>query len=189
MQTYRGSRVHWQWSETLSARVLAWCQAEGATLHMALTAAFGVLLWRLNCERDVVVGTAVAGRMRRELEAIVGPFLNLLPLRVRVQPGESFVALVRRIREAALDAYAHQEVPFEKLVEELAPQRALSQHPIFQAMVVAQNTPIEAAEMPGLQNGMAGARGRPCEVRPDAQHRAGGAAHFGRVRVCRRPVP
>ena len=105
----------------------------------------------MNCERDVVVGTAVAGRMRRELEAIVGPFLNLLPLRVRVQPGESFVALVRRIREAALDAYAHQEVPFEKLVEELAPQRALSQHPIFQAMVVAQNTPIEAAEMPGLQ--------------------------------------
>ena len=150
VQTYRGARVRWQWDEELSRRLRAWCRAEGVTLHMVLVAAVGVLLWRVNGQSDLVIGTVSAGRTRRELEPVVGLFLNLLPLRVRVDAGESFESLVARVREVALEAYAHQELPFEKLVEELAPERALSHHPLFQTLVVVQNAPSEAVELRGL---------------------------------------
>ena len=151
MQTHGGGRVRWEWGAELSGRLRVWCREQGVTLHMALVAAFGVLLWRLNGERDVVVGTAVAGRDRRELEAVVGLFVNLLPLRVRVDGGESFAQLAVRVRETALEAYGHQEVPFEKLVEELSPERALSHHPVFQTMVLVQNTPVHSAWLEGLR--------------------------------------
>jgi amino acid adenylation domain-containing protein len=112
---------------------------EGATLFMALMAAFTVLLVRYTDQDDICVGTVVAGRTRVEIEPLIGCFVNALALRVDASGDPTFVELLRHVRDAALDAYAHQELPFEKLVAELRPERDLARHPLFQVMFVLQN--------------------------------------------------
>lgn len=150
-QTYRGGSARFELGEELAAGLRALCRQQGVTLHMALLAAFATLLWRLNGERDLVVGTAVAGRSRRELEPVVGLFVNLLPLRLRVEGSESFRQLMQRVRDLALDAYAHQETPFEKLVEELAPDRTLSHNPLVQVALGVNNVPARRLVLDGLE--------------------------------------
>src|SRR6185369_6109893 len=112
---------------------------EGVTLFMLLLAAFDVLLWRYSGQHDLVVGTPIAGRNRSELEGIIGLFANTLPLRVDLSGNPSFRELLARVRETALDADAHQDMPFDKLVEELHPQRTLSHTPIFQVIFAFEN--------------------------------------------------
>ncbi|MCY1015596.1 amino acid adenylation domain-containing protein [Pyxidicoccus sp. MSG2] len=151
VQTLRGARVSVGLSRPVSDALRALCQQEGATPFMALLAAFQVLLSRYSGQEDISVGTPIAGRNRSELEGLIGFFVNTLVLRVRVSPSASFLHLLRQARESALGAYAHQDVPFERLVEELQPTRDLSRGPLFQVMFALQNAPRASAGSHGLK--------------------------------------
>jgi amino acid adenylation domain-containing protein/non-ribosomal peptide synthase protein (TIGR01720 family) len=122
----------------------------GATLFMLLLAAFQVLLARCSGQYDVVVGTPIAGRTRAETEGLIGFFVNMLALRSRLDRAASFRSVLQGVKAAALDAYAHQDLPFEKLVEALHPIRDLSREPIVQAVFALQNVPQQPARMAGL---------------------------------------
>ena len=130
--TYRGAFHEIAIPRPLNDALRALAQREGATLFMTLFAVFTVLLQRYTGQEDVVVGSYVAGRDRAELEGLIGFFINSLVLRADLRDDPSFRTLLARVREMALDAYAHQELPFEKLVEELQPERDLGRNPLFQ---------------------------------------------------------
>src|SRR5690349_18248453 len=130
--TYRGAFHEISIPRPLNDGLRALAQREGATLFMTLFAVFTVLLQRYTGQHDVVVGSYVAGRDRAELEGLIGFFINSLVLRADLSGDPSFRTLLARVREMALDAYAHQELPFEKLVEELQPERDLGRNPLFQ---------------------------------------------------------
>ncbi|WP_432973942.1 amino acid adenylation domain-containing protein [Dactylosporangium sp. CA-233914] len=126
-------------------------QQEGATPFMGVLAAFGVLLHRCTRDDDVVVGVPVAGRGRPEIERLIGFFVNTLALRLDLSGGPTFRELLGRVRQTCLGAYAHQELPFERLVEQLHPSRDLSRPPIFQASFIYQNIPLPALDVVGLR--------------------------------------
>ncbi|HKV12552.1 MAG TPA: amino acid adenylation domain-containing protein, partial [Thermoanaerobaculia bacterium] len=123
---------------------------EGATPFMLLLAAFDALLYRYTRQDTILVGSPIAGRNRSETERLIGFFVNTLVLRVDVGKAASFRDLLERTREVTLDAYEHQDLPFEKLVEELRPERNLSHTPLFQVMLVVQNLPAVRSEISGL---------------------------------------
>ncbi len=133
-----------------TARIRALARREGATLFMVVVAALQALLSRLSGEADLAVGTTVAGRDRAELEGLIGFFVNTLVLRTDLSGDPPFHRLLARVRQTALEAFAHQELPFEKLVEELNPERSLAHAPFFQVMCTLQNAPDHALEVPGL---------------------------------------
>src|SRR6185312_9397565 len=124
---------------------------EGATLFMTLLAAFQTLLFRYTHQEDVVVGTPIANRNRVETEGVVGLFVNTLVMRSNLGGDPTFRELLERVRTLALDAYAHQDLPFEKLVEELQPERSLSRMPLFQVLFALQNVPPNQLGLPGLE--------------------------------------
>jgi amino acid adenylation domain-containing protein len=124
---------------------------EGATLFMTLLAAWKVLLARLSGASDILVGTPVAGRNSRELEPLIGFFVNTLVLRTELSGVESFNAVLKRVREVCLQAYAHQEVPFERVVEELRPDRDSNHAPLFQVLFALQNTPTHELSLADLK--------------------------------------
>jgi amino acid adenylation domain-containing protein len=148
--TYRGATQFLELPKSLSEELEALSQRQGVTLFMTLLAAFQTLLYRYTQQSDIVVGSPIANRNRREIEGLIGFFVNSLVLRTNLSGNPTFLELLSRVREVALGAYAHQDLPFEKLVEELHPERNLSQHPLFQVAFSLQNTPIEALELPGL---------------------------------------
>jgi hypothetical protein len=150
VQTHRGASVGFALSKELTAQLKELSQTRGATLFMVLQAAFAVLLHRYSGQADICVGTPIAGRNRAELEGLIGFFVNTLVLRSRLDAQENFGELLEQVKETALQAYAHQEVPFEQLVEELKPQRSLSYSPLFQVMFILQNAPRERLEIPDL---------------------------------------
>ncbi|HEY2739578.1 MAG TPA: condensation domain-containing protein, partial [Thermoanaerobaculia bacterium] len=150
VQSLRGSRVPVTLSAELSAALAETARAAGATLYMVLLAAWSALLARLSGQDDLVVGTAVANRDRPELERLIGFFVNTLALRADLSGDPAFSILLERARQTVLDAFAHRDLPFEKLVEELHPARDRSRQPIFQVMLTFQNVPPGAVEIPGL---------------------------------------
>lgn len=150
-QTYHGAAKPVSFSSELSERLTAFSRKHGASLFMTLCAGFVALLSRYTDQRDIVVGTPTANRNRPETEGIIGYFANTLVLRTDLNGDPGFLEILRRVRETALDAYSHQEVPFEKLVEELNPSRSLSHNPLFQVMFSLQNTSRQAFELTDLE--------------------------------------
>jgi amino acid adenylation domain-containing protein len=134
----------------LTRALKALARDEGATLFMVLLAALDVLLWRYTGQEDILVGTPIAGRTRLETEPLLGFFANTLVLRCDLSGEPSFRELISRVKRKALSAYAHQETPFEKIVEELHPDRSLSHSPFFQVMFVLQNAPSLRLRLPDL---------------------------------------
>jgi len=149
--SHRGSVERVEIGSELSAGLRRLSQRDGATLFMALMAAFKTLLMRYSGEEDISVGTVVANRTRKEVEGLIGFFVNTLVMRTNLGGNPSFRELMRREREVALGAYARQEAPFEKLVEDISPERDLSRSPLFQVMMSLQNTKREQLEIRGLK--------------------------------------
>jgi amino acid adenylation domain-containing protein/FkbM family methyltransferase len=150
IQTSRGASVEIELPAALSAALAAASRERGATLFMAILAGFAALLGRSSGQSDIVLGSPIAGRNRREIESLIGFFVNTLVLRLDLAAGPSFEDLLARARQVALDAYAHQDLPFERLVEDLSPERDLGRSPLFQVMLALQNAPVGTLEMPGL---------------------------------------
>jgi aspartate racemase len=137
-------------SASLSQALKVLSRAEGATLFMTLLAGFEILLHRYSGQHDIVVGTPIANRNRAEIESLIGLFVNTLVLRTDLSNNPPLGELLARVREVCLGAYAHQDVPFEKLVEELQPDRNLSVNPLFQVWFVFHNTQSEPLQLSGL---------------------------------------
>jgi amino acid adenylation domain-containing protein/non-ribosomal peptide synthase protein (TIGR01720 family) len=139
VQTPNGANFNFRIPAELTSRLKELASREGATLYMLLLAAFQTLLYRYTRQTDVVIGSPIAGRTQKETEGLIGFFVNMLVLRADLSGRPGFVALLRRVKEMTLEAYAHQEVPFERLVEEFEPDRDLSRTPLFQVAFVLQN--------------------------------------------------
>ncbi|HEV7667237.1 MAG TPA: amino acid adenylation domain-containing protein, partial [Thermoanaerobaculia bacterium] len=150
MRSSRGSARAAVLPRALASSLAKLGRSRGATRFMTLLAGFHVLVARLARVDDVSIGTPIAGRNRIETEGLIGFFVNTLVLRAQLGDEPTFLALLDRVRRSALAAQAHQELPFEKLVEELAPERSLSHSPLFQVMFVLQNAPRAELELPGL---------------------------------------
>ncbi|TBR57013.1 hypothetical protein B4U84_26650, partial [Westiellopsis prolifica IICB1] len=150
IQTFRGANYSFELSDKLSFALNKFSRQQGTTLFMTLLAAFQTLLWRYTGSEDIVVGSPIANRNRAEIEGLIGFFVNTLVLRTNFAGNPTFSELLKRVREVSLGAYAHQDLPFELLVEELQPERDLSHTPLFQLMFVLQNTPMSALELPDL---------------------------------------
>ncbi|MCP4660599.1 MAG: AMP-binding protein, partial [bacterium] len=155
VQSFRGTTRPAAFPAELSDSLAALSRRQGVTLFMTLLAGFQALLGRHTGQDDISVGTPIAGRNRREIEELIGFFVNTLVMRTDLSggpadPEPSFRQLLARVRQVALDAYAHQDVPFERLVEALQPQRDLSTSPLFQVLFALQNAPQETLELPGL---------------------------------------
>ncbi|HEV2727753.1 MAG TPA: condensation domain-containing protein, partial [Solirubrobacterales bacterium] len=151
VQSYKGAVAPFRLSEEVAAGLRAMSRERGCTLFMTLLAGFQALLHRYTGQTDIVVGSPVAGRNRAEVEPLIGFFVNTLALRADLSGGPSFGELMRRVREVSLGAYAHQEVPFERVVEALGVGRELSRSAVFQAAFTMQGEAAEAAlSLPGL---------------------------------------
>jgi non-ribosomal peptide synthetase component F len=149
--SYRGAGHRFVLPTAVMAPVRKLSQEQGCTLFMTLLAVFKTLLYRYTEQEDILVGTAIANRNRSETEDLIGFFVNTLVLRTDLSGNPSFRKLMQRVRETTLGAYVHQDMPFEKLVEELQPERSLSQAPLFQVAFGVQNTPSQTFTLPGLE--------------------------------------
>jgi amino acid adenylation domain-containing protein len=149
-QSFRGARQPISLPQSLTTAVNELSRHEGVTQFMTLLAAFQVLLHRYCGQEDLVVGSPITNRNRTETEGLIGFFVNALVLRADLSEKPTFKELLQRVRNVCLTAYAHQDLPFEKLVEELRPERDLSRNPLFQVMFVLQNTPRPFQQPSGL---------------------------------------
>ncbi|MBB5066904.1 condensation domain-containing protein, partial [Granulicella mallensis] len=150
-QSYEGSRVSLELDLDLTERLKALSQRHGTTLFMTVLSGFAVLLSRLSGEQDIVIGTPVANRTQRETEELIGFFVNMLALRMDFTGQPTVSELLRRVRETSIEAQAHQELPFEQVVERIKPSRSQAHSPIFQVMFAWQNNEVADLELPGLR--------------------------------------
>jgi len=150
-RTTAGAMHHFTISPEVTARLKELGRREEATVFMLMLTAFSLLLSRYCGQDDIIIGTVIAGRQRLELERLIGFFVNTLVMRVDLNGDKSFCSLLQRVRQTAFAAYANQDLPFEKLVSELQPGRNLSPSPLFQALLVVQNTPRSSMNPEGLR--------------------------------------
>ncbi|HET8843483.1 MAG TPA: condensation domain-containing protein, partial [Ktedonobacteraceae bacterium] len=150
IQTYRGAHFPFELPELLTERLNNLSQQEHVTMFMLLLAAFQVICARYSGQEDILIGTPIANRRRVEIEKLIGCFINTLVIRTKLTGDISFRELLQRVREKTLEAFAHQDLPFEQLVEALQPERDLSRSPIFQVMFMLQNVPTPATEIADL---------------------------------------
>ncbi|MDJ0732574.1 MAG: amino acid adenylation domain-containing protein [Nostocaceae cyanobacterium] len=148
--TYQGSAQPFTLSSTLSQQIKTLSNQQGVTLFMTLQAAFATLMHYYSQQDDIVIGTDVANRNQGETEGLIGFFVNQLVLRTKFDGNPTFSELLDRVREVTLDAYAHQDLPFDKLVEAINPERNLHNTPLFQVKLILQNTPTTALNIPDL---------------------------------------
>src|SRR3989442_619268 len=141
VQTFRGAYESFTLSADLNSALQNLARQEGATLFMALLAAFQPLLWRHTRQDTIVIGAPIANRTRKETESLVGFFVNTVVMRTNITADMTFRELLRQVKDTTLAAYSHQDLPFEKLVEELQPERSLSHNPLFQVTLSLQNIP------------------------------------------------
>ncbi|MDF3313435.1 amino acid adenylation domain-containing protein, partial [Rhodococcus sp. T2V] len=145
-----GATLSWEISAELNERLLNLARTQNATLFMVAHSALSVLLSRLSATTDIAIGTPVAGRGDRDLDDLVGMFVNTLVLRAQLDPASSFTELLQQVRDVDLSAFAHTDVPFERLVEHLNPTRTAAHHPLFQVALFFQNHAPTHLELPGL---------------------------------------
>ncbi len=150
IQTFQGSFKPFEIGPALTAALNTLSRQSGATLFMTLLTAFAVLLYRYSGQEDVVIGSPIANRTRKEIEPLIGFFVNTLVFRTTLSGNPSFQELLDHARADALEAYSHQDVPFEYLVEKLRPERNLSYTPLFQIMFILQNVPMQDLHLTGL---------------------------------------
>ncbi|WP_157376014.1 condensation domain-containing protein, partial [Burkholderia ubonensis] len=150
VQSYAGDHVSLGIDSALASRLHALARQHDVTLFMTLLAAWASLLARLAGQDDIVIGAPVANRQHAEVEPLIGLFINTVALRVDLSDDPSVAALLQRVRHTTLAAYAHQDIPFEQVVEAVQPSRSLSHSPLFQVMFALQNTPHSELELPGL---------------------------------------
>jgi amino acid adenylation domain-containing protein len=156
VRSYHGVVHHFSIHERIATELRALCRREGVTMFMSLVAAFKVFLYRYTAQEDIVVGTPIAGRTHTETEALIGLFVNTLALRTDCSGNPTFIEFLSRIRDTSLGAYSHQEVPLEKIVEDLRDPRTLSRTPLFQVMfalqeadhAIPQLVPLQVSELP-----------------------------------------
>lgn len=149
-QEHQGASQFLELPQRLLEALESLSQQAGGTLFMTLLAAFQTLLHRYTGQTDLAIGTPIANRHQSELEGLIGFFVNSLVLRTNVEGDPTFLELLERVREVTLAAYDHQDLPFERLVEELQPVRNLGQNPLFQVVFALQNAPMAQLELPGL---------------------------------------
>ncbi|MBW4570975.1 MAG: amino acid adenylation domain-containing protein [Tolypothrix carrinoi HA7290-LM1] len=150
VQSYRGEAQTFILDQSLTKKLQQLSQTFGTTLFMTLLTAFSTLLYRYSNQEDIVIGSPIANRNRAEIESLIGFIANVLVLRVRFENNPSFAQLLEQVREVTLQGYAHQDVPFEQVVEALQPKRSLSYSPLYQVMFVLQNVPKEPLVLPGV---------------------------------------
>ncbi|MDF5709057.1 MAG: amino acid adenylation domain-containing protein [Nostoc sp. S4] len=150
IQTYQGAAQSLMLPQSLSASLTELSRQEGVTLFMTLLAAFGAILHRYTGQEDILIGSPIAGRNRSEIEGLIGFFINTVVLRTDFSGNPSFRSVLSRVRQMALGAYAHQDMPFEKLVEELQPERDTSRNPLFQVWFNMLNLRDIQLEIPGV---------------------------------------
>ncbi|MDZ7963734.1 MAG: amino acid adenylation domain-containing protein [Nostoc sp. DedSLP03] len=150
VQSYRGATQSFGLNRELTQKLESLSRRAGSTLFMTLLTAFATLLYRYTGQSDVVIGSAIANRHRSEIEPLIGFFVNTLVLRTRLEDNPSFEQLLAQVRKTTLQAYEHQDVPFEHVVEALQPQRSMSYSPLFQVMFMLQNAPMGELELPGV---------------------------------------
>ncbi|MGB3189382.1 MAG: SDR family NAD(P)-dependent oxidoreductase [Limnoraphis sp.] len=150
VQTYRGKTQRFVLDKQLTQQLQKISEDSGSTLFMTLLAAFAVLLFRYSGQEDIIIGSPIANRNRPEIEPLIGFFANTLVLRSRLQGNPSFAELLNQVRDVTLEAYEHQDIPFEQVVEALQPERSLSFSPLFQVMLVLQNSPMQSWELPDV---------------------------------------
>ncbi|KAF3890915.1 amino acid adenylation domain-containing protein [Tolypothrix bouteillei VB521301] len=150
VQTFRGATTTLKIGTDVTEKLKKLSQQEGTTLFMTLLAAFKTLLYRYTYQEDICVGTTIANRHSRDLEKLIGYFVNSLVLRTDLSGNPSFRELLRRVRQVAWEAYNYQDIPFELLVAQLQPKRDLSHTPLFQVLFVLENAPREELKLPGL---------------------------------------
>lgn len=148
IQRYRGNCVSFKISSDMTQRLHQLSRRENITLFMALIAGFKMLLARYSGQNDICIGTPIANRQRADLEGLIGLFVNTLVLRTQIDPKASVKSLLTQVRETALKAYSHQDIPFEYLVDTLKPERSLSYSPLFQCMFILQNAQGNALALP-----------------------------------------
>lgn len=151
VQSFNGALVSKKFSAELTESLQLLSRRQGATMFMTLLAAFKTLLFRYSRQTDISVGSPIANRNRAETEGLIGFFVNTLVFRTELSGEQSFNALLARVKESALGAYAHQDIPFEMLVEKIQPDRDLSHTPLFQVMFVLQNLPVQEMDLPELK--------------------------------------
>jgi amino acid adenylation domain-containing protein len=150
VQTFKGAQAKLVLPQTLKKELKNLSRQQGVTLFMTLLTAFKILLYRYTGQTDILVGSPIANRNRAEIESLIGFFVNVLVLRTDLSGDLNFLDLLARVKSTALEAYVHQDLPFEKLVEELQPSRDLSYNPLFQVMFVLQNVPKPNLSLPDV---------------------------------------